>query len=360
MAKKPTEAHIHIAKWFFLLLAVGAGALAWKIIAPFFIILVTAAIFAIILTPMDRWLIKKFKGRRRISAFVVMLGFIFAVLIPFSIVGGLIVEQAIDVGSMIIEAQDAHVFDINFTEIPYYENLPTIVQERVAEIDIEAIGLSISTTVGEYAASSVVEGARAVGQLFMHGFIFFLALFYFLVERNNIYQFMVELSPFQDKLDREILHRIVGTVRSVMLGALIIALIQGALAALGMAVAGVPGALLWGAVAVIAAQVPMIGVSLVMIPAVIYLALTGHTSSAVLLAIWSVTAVGLIDNVLTPRLLGGKTKMPEILILVFILGGLQAFGLIGFILGPTILAGIIVLVEIYRGGFLEGKAIKRI
>ena len=174
-----------------------------------------------------------------------------------------------------------------------------------------------------------------------------------LVDRVKMYKEALRLSPLNDKTDANIVRRIVKTIRAVVLGALTIAIVQAIFATIGLWIFGVPQALLWGSLVVIAAQIPMLGAALVMVPAIAYLALTGHTVAAIGLTIWAIVFVGLIDNVLSPYLVGSKTKMPELLVLVAILGGIQLFGPIGFILGPTILAGVLVVTDLYKSGILE-------
>ena len=95
------------------------------------------------------------------------------------------------------------------------------------------------------------------------------------------------------------------------------------------------------------------GTALVWIPAVIYLLLTGHIGAGIGLAVWCAAVVGSVDNVLRPRLVGGDTEMPDLLILLSTLGGLSMFGAVGLIIGPVI-AGIFLTVwEIYGTTFQE-------
>jgi predicted PurR-regulated permease PerM len=145
----------------------------------------------------------------------------------------------------------------------------------------------------------------------------------------------------------------IATVRGVVFGSLIIAMIQGVVAAVGLTLFGVPGALIWAGLVVIAAQVPMLGTSVIMLPAVGYLFLTGNTTQGIGLLVWSLVAVGLVDNILQPFIVGGRTRMHALLILLSMLGGLNVFGPIGFIFGPTILAAFLVMIELYRSGILE-------
>jgi predicted PurR-regulated permease PerM len=115
----------------------------------------------------------------------------------------------------------------------------------------------------------------------------------------------------------------------------------------------IPAPAVWGAVAAIAAFIPGIGTSLVIVPGIIYLLLTGNTAYAIGLAIWGAVAVGLIDNVLGPHLVNKGVHIHPFLILVSVLGGLSTFGPIGFILGPLVLALLFALLEVYRTSFTD-------
>lgn len=334
------------AKWFLIIVGAIIIFLFWKVIEPYAIVLVTAGIFGVILSPFESFL-KKFVKSRHLSAFITSLLVFLVVLLPLFLISILLVQEAAEVINWSIsQALWLQSFDISQNFI--FMSLPEAVQSQILAIDFVEIGRNVA----EWVVAGLDNVLSRSAQLIFNTFIFFMALYYFLADKEKIYNFALEVSPLKDKLDAKIVDRIVHTVRSVVFSALIVASVQAVLATIGMTIFGVPGALLWGAIVIVAAQIPSIGVGLVMIPAISYLALTGSVWSAVGLLIWSVIVVGLIDNVLSPLILGARTKMPELLILISVLGGLQLFGPIGFILGPTILACVMVLVDLYRNGYL--------
>jgi predicted PurR-regulated permease PerM len=224
-----------------------------------------------------------------------------------------------------------------------------MIQEDIRSVDLVTLG----TTVAKWIAENIGAILSGTASLVFQTFIFFMALYYFLIDRERIYDFLVSLSPFKDNLDKKILSRISKTVRGVVFGNIVVSLIQVAVATLGMIIFGVPGALLWGALIVIAAQVPILGTALIMLPAVAFLFFTGNDLAALGLLIWAIVAVGTIDNIVSPFIVGAKIHMNQLLILISILGGLQLFGPIGFIIGPTVLASVMVVVELYKNGVLE-------
>ena len=335
------------AKWFFLLVAVIVFVLFWELLKPFVLTLATAGIFAIMLSPVDSFF-KKWIKWNKVRALLVMLATVIVVILPVSIIFIMIATQA---GELLQNSDEVFAWLLAFDleSNLFFQKLPGSVQAQVLAIDISAVGIGILSWLQESFGNIVGRTAN----FFFQAFIFFIALYYMLVDRVKMYKEALRLSPLNDKTDANIVRRIVKTIRAVVLGALTIAIVQAIFATIGLWIFGVPQALLWGSLVVIAAQIPMLGAALVMVPAIAYLALTGHTVAAIGLTIWAIVFVGLIDNVLSPYLVGSKTKMPELLVLVAILGGIQLFGPIGFILGPTILAGVLVVTDLYKSGILE-------
>jgi predicted PurR-regulated permease PerM len=125
-----------------------------------------------------------------------------------------------------------------------------------------------------------------------------------------------------------------GTIRSVARGVLGTAFIQAMLAGIGLVVAGVPAAGLLAFVCLLLCTV-QIGPGLVLIPSLIYLFTSADTMTAVLFTAWSIPVM-LVDNVLKPYLMRSAIGVPTLVILVGVIGGLLAYGLIGVFLGPVI------------------------
>lgn len=339
--------HHNTAKWFFIIIAVFVLILSWRITQPFAVVLLTAAVAAIVLTPIDNISRKVFK-HPKVSAFMMVLGTFVIVLIPLFFFAMLLIEQTSELlQGALGEKGWLRTFDL--TTNSFFITLPQIAQKEILELDLGGLGTGTARFVFDNLAVIFTRTADFVFGVF----IFFIALYYFLSDREKIYKELLALSPLKDKMDAKIINRMIFTIRSTVFGALIVGIIQGVMAAIGMTIFHVPGALIWGALVVIAAQVPLFGVGLVMIPVVIYQFMFGTMIDAVGILIWSVVFVGFIDNLISPILIEGRTKMHAFLILIFILGGINLFGSIGFIVGPTILAALLVVVDLYQDGILE-------
>lgn len=336
-----------LARWFFVLLAFAVGYLFFNIIAPFLITVLTAAMVAVLVTPLEKWL-RAHIHHARISTIIVLIGVFLLVVSPLTFAGIVMVQQGIELATW-IAANPTALQEITNGTHPFLSALPDSLRSLVGFIDLSSFAEAISSWIRVHGAGVFSSGAALV----FKAFIFFVCLYFFLVDRERILREGMALSPLKDSVDKNIVTRMVETVRGVVFGSLIVACVQGILAAIGLTLFGVPGALIWAACVVIAAQIPMLGTSIIMIPAVIYLFVTGDVGSGIGLLIWSMCAVGLVDNVLQPFIVGGRTRMHALLILLSMLGGLEYFGPIGFILGPTVLAAFLVILEMYKGGFLE-------
>jgi predicted PurR-regulated permease PerM len=141
--------------------------------------------------------------------------------------------------------------------------------------------------------------------------------------------------------------RLANTIRATVNGSVTVACIQAVLASVMYLILGVPAAVLWGATTFIAALIPVFGSVLVWGPVALYLAITGSWIKAGILVGWGILAVGTIDNLLYPFLVGDKLRIHTVPTFFSILGGIALFGPVGLIMGPLVLAITIGLLDIW-------------
>jgi len=341
--------HEAVARWFFLGIAGIIIFLFWKIVEPFAIVLMTAAIASIVMTPLEKKL-RKLVKRPWLSSLVMVLIMFVLIVGPLATATVVMAQQALDIIKVTVANPD-WVAHFKLAEQPFVMAMPALLRDYILSINFpELLG-----TIAQWASTNAVSALSGGATLIFKTAIFFICLYFFLFERDKISHEIAELSPFKDSVDRNIMVRMAETVRGVVFGSIIVAIIQGIVAAIGFTIFGIPGALIWAAAVVVASQVPMLGTSTITVPAVIYLLLIGHIPAAIGLLIWAVLAVGLVDNMVSPFIVGSRTKMHSLLILLSILGGIQYFGPIGFIIGPTVLAAFLVIIELYKAGILERK-----
>jgi len=142
------------------------------------------------------------------------------------------------------------------------------------------------------------------------------------------------------------------TVKAVVYGIVCAAFAQATLAGLGYWAAGLPAPIFLGALTFLVGLVPFV-VPFIWVGASLYLFLTGKTIAAIGLFIWGLTAVSWIDNIVRPLVISGSARIPFLLVLFGVLGGLAAFGLVGLFIGPVILA---MMMAIWREWIAEKRA----
>ena len=136
-------------------------------------------------------------------------------------------------------------------------------------------------------------------------------------------------------------------------GCLAVGVAQGTLASLAFWVLGLPSPLLWGLVTALFSLVPIIGSAAVWGPAVIILAIGGHWWKALILLIWGAVVIGQIDTLIRPYVISGRVKLHTLLIFFALLGGVEAFGVMGLFIGPVVLSVTLVVLEMLRESNVE-------
>ncbi len=335
--------------WLYFILLGAAIYIMYRVFEPYLYAIIIAAIFAVVFDPLHKR-VKRSMPKHQALAALTTLSIVFViVLVPLILYGiqlsdevknfygyafgemqdggGLMARVTTSVNSLIMSLSpigvNFPVFDVAETQGYVFQMLAWI-RDHFGDI---FSGLS---------------------KFFFNSMIFLFSLFYFLKDGEMIRNKIIDISPFPKNEDEQIVSKMRLAIMSVVKGSMFVALVQGVLTGLGFFIFGIPSALLWGGVAVIAALVPTVGTSLVIFPGVAYLFFIGSTGPAIGLMIWGVICVGLIDNILGPKLVERGIKIHPLLVLLSALGGIGFFGAVGFLLGPIALAFLFALFDIYQ------------
>jgi predicted PurR-regulated permease PerM len=143
-------------------------------------------------------------------------------------------------------------------------------------------------------------------------------------------------------------------------GTVTVAMVQGALGAIIFALLGIPGALLWGVIMGLLSIIPYLGAFVIWGPVAAYLALSGDWTKAIILTAYGMLAIGLIDNLLYPLLVGKRMRLHTLAAFFAILGGVAVFGMSGVVIGPVVVAVGLALVDIWRQRTAEGQGAEKL
>jgi len=177
--------------------------------------------------------------------------------------------------------------------------------------------------------------------------VVFFTFFFVLKDKEKLIEYVQSLLPFSKEVENKIFKSSKEITSSVIYGQIIIGIIQGISAGIGFFIFQVPNALLLTLFASIAGIIPIIGTGIIWAPVVIYLFLTGNTFGAIGVLIFGIFS-SVIDNLLKPLFVSKRTTMHPALIMIGMIGGFFFFGVLGFILGPLIIAYLLIILEIYR------------
>jgi predicted PurR-regulated permease PerM len=295
------------------------------------------AILAGLSTPLYRRLLRLLRNRNTIAASLTVILLLLVIVIPSLVLIGIVATQAVNVSESIgpwLEQQASRSDELDefVTRLPFAEKLEPYREQITAKL------AELTGTLGRFIVNVLASATRGTASFFLSLFISIYATFFFLKYGQGTLDRILYYLPLKDEDENRLVDRFMSVARATLKGTLVIALVQGALGAAGLALMGVGGAVFWGAVIAVLSLIPVLGASLIWVPVTIYLVAVGRIGSAVFIVIWFNAVVGTSDNILRPILVGKDTEMSDLLVLVSTLGGLATFGVSGIVIGPILAA----------------------
>lgn len=332
---------------FLLLVAVVTVAFGW-VVAPFFSAVFWSTVLAVLFMPLYRWLMTTTGRRASLSALITLVVILVIVIVPTVFVSAALVQEA---GSLVARVRSGEIdFASQYQEL--LKALPPWIAEYVTRLggtDLSSIRNRVSESVlgmSQVAVGHVMNvGQNTFGFLLQLGLMLYV-LFFLLRDGSTLVRRIRAAVPLREDLLQDLMNKFATAIRATVKGNIAVALMQGALGGLIFWFLGVEAPVLWGTLMALLSLLPAIGAGLVWGPVALYFLATGSVWQGVLLAAYGVLVIGLVDNILRPILVGKDTKMPDYVVLITTLGGLAAFGLVGFVVGPVIAALFIAVWEV--------------
>ncbi len=328
----------------FLTVFAAVGLVAVLIWWPYLKLLFLAVVLAILFRPVYDFLAKKIKSEP-FAAILTVLLILIIVAGPLYLIGQLVFDELISLYNQLRGS------GLQISQSEIVASLPAQIQPAAVNFFAD-----LSSKFSQLAANtfqSVTGVLSNVAGFFLSFFLLFFTVYYLLRDGKKIKAYINTIFPLSVSHEDVLVAKLESAVSGVVKGGFLVALIQGVTATVGYLVFGLPNPFLWGAFTVVAALVPTVGTSLAIIPAILFLLITGHTGAGVGMAIWGIAAVSTIDNIVGPKLIGSKIHLHPLLVLFSILGGIELFGFVGFLLGPILMAVFVTLLDIYRKDLKE-------
>jgi predicted PurR-regulated permease PerM len=347
-------------------LTIWAG---YLILAPFIVPIAWALCLLTVTAPLYRRL-ASWSGKPRLAALAMTLAVAFVVVLPVSFVGKAVVSEAVSLARS-AEEEKQHVDDKTgdawndfFAEHPKLDRVRAKIDEQLQSMAGTNLR-EIKNAAQRQLAQPFAKGAVGVLQsLFtvLFGLLIMLVTLYFLFRDGAAIQaFVIDVTPLPEDESRMMLQTLRTTAFAAIVGGLLTALIQGALGGVGLWIAGVGGAALWGAVMAVLSLLPFGGSAFLWLPVALYLLATGETWQGAFLLAWGTIVIGSSDNVLRPWLMRrvGAGDIHPLLLFFAVLSGIGLFGFSGIVFGPLLVAVVLGVLRIYRDHFGRAAVSRR-
>ena len=327
---------VHRGSFFVLLFLVSLAFIG--LITDFLMACFWAAILAIIFDGTFKWMVDKLNGRRDLSALLTTLLIILVVVIPIMLISVAVIDES----TQVYEAIESGELQPKKLVEQVEAKVPAIVRtfERLGfeQAELQQRLNSFATNMAQGAGEMALRYTQNAISLLVQFTLMLYLLFFFLRDGRNIVEAIKRALPIGDQVEEQLFHRFAQVSRATLKGTVVVAVLQGSIGGLLFWILGIPGAILWGVLMILLSLLPVGGSAIVWAPTALILIIQGEIVDAVIIIVVGALIIGLIDNLLRPRLVSRETQMPDYVVLLATLGGLAWFGLSGFIIGPVIAA----------------------
>ena len=320
----------------------------YSVARPFLGPVLTAVTLAVALWPLHGQVLRRMK-RPALAALATTLG---TLLVGFALLGAVGVTMTAELTEAYTSLRERSAAEGGW--MPFFTHLieePLAWISRWIPISVQQIRDEMMARMQTFAAAAL-KGAGAIVSAITasigHIILAFIILYFFLRDGATLTAKIVDSLPIPRTDTEHLMEIINSTITANLYGVLAVSSAQGLLMTIGFWFSSLPSPVTWGLITFLCSMIPIVGVALIWVPAAITLFAKGAIWKAIIFVLWSVLVVGLSDNIIRPWLVVGRVNQHPLLVLLSILGGTQAFGLPGLILGPVVVAITIALIKAIR------------
>ena len=319
--------------------------LCWLMLQPFVNVLLWASVLTVVFYPMHRRIRARLESATAAAAASTVLVLVL-ILVPLTLLTIAVVRElsgaaaSLQGGSQLFSNGGTPLLAWLLDRVGQYVEIDRDAATKFVAERMQLWGAAL-------AGSTLVVVGGVIGAVVQTGLVVF-SMFYLFRDGGRLRHALYDMLPLERIQAQEITIRTRDVIAATIYGVLVISAIQGTLGTLIFWSLGLPSPLLWGVVMFFLSMIPMAGSFLVWAPAALYLALSGGYMKAAILVGWGILVIGSIDNFLSPKLVGQRTRLHELLIFFAVLGGLEVFGVLGVVLGPVVVAVTLALIEMVR------------
>lgn len=320
--------------------------LVYLIFRPFFAPLLWSAVLAIFFYPLYERLLRNVSPNR--AALLSTLAVTFLLIVPSLFVLYYTARQGVDAtariqAALLARGNGGELSIMATADVWARNHLP----ESLQSINIEDRLQEGVERFGTFVASSIGALLKNLLNFFVALFLMIFTLFFMLRDGDSVVRALRHLLPFDPEIQNDMMKESRELIFASVAVALIIAVIQGVLGGVAFRITGLPTAIFWGVVIAFCSLIPVVGSALVWLPASLWLLFSGHWGKAIVVLAICGGISSIADNIVRPLLLSNRTRLNDLLLFIGVIGGLEAFGLLGLVAGPTIVAAAMGVFRVY-------------
>jgi predicted PurR-regulated permease PerM len=318
--------------------------LVFRIYEPFLAALGWAAILVIFFYPMHQRLLKRFSPTK--SAVFSTLIVTLLLIVPAILVTSLFIREALAISRGFEQS-------LQVKQAPLLEKSWQWIAQHVPGLDpnadvLQLLAQGIENEAG-FLAQRLGTILKNIAAFLFDLFVMIFAMFYFFRDAVPIVRGVRSILPFDAEHRESMITQTRNLISASVTTSLVLAAVQGIIGGFGFLLVKLPVPLFWGVAMGFFSLVPVIGSGLIFVPAALWLGFTGHWGRAILLLAICAGVSGVVDNILRPLLLGGRTELSALVIFISVVGGVGLFGMLGLVLGPILVATAAGVLAVYMG-----------
>ena len=328
-------------EWGFLITLLVIVSLAFAVLVePFFGAIVWGVVVAVLFRPVYERLLGLLPGRSNLVAAITLVLILLLVVVPTILLGIALAQEA---ASIYLRIQAG---DIDFGAVfeAFERSLPDWIRVQLAAYgynDFAGIRAEIEQSISailEFLVTRLLSVGQGAFEFLLGLGVMMYLTFFLLRDGRALAERIEQIIPLGEAKRQILMEKFLIVIRATIKGSLIIAILQGSLGGLVFWALDIRGALLWAVLMGIFSLIPAIGTGFVWVPVAVFLIITGAVWQGIVLILCGVFLISMVDNIVRPILVGRDTRMPDYVVLISTLGGLQLFGINGIVIGPLVAA----------------------
>ncbi|MEM0230874.1 MAG: AI-2E family transporter [Candidatus Woesearchaeota archaeon] len=351
------------SKYFLIFILCSLAVLSFLIVRPFFVDIFMAFLFSYTFSPLYRFILRRINNKNLSAGVVSVLAFLLIAVPSVLLINRLLSELS---GSYAVVQQ---FIEQSYTGVGCKDDgkiactIYSLISKVMYTQPFNKISLEMISNFTSFITQNIASLIKIIPGVAFHLFIIFFTMFFFLRDAEEIYKSIWDTLMIKESHKKEAAKRVITTLNGVIYGNIVIAVVQGALAAFGFYLFGVKAALIWGFFTVIAALIPFMGAVAIWLPISAYHVIKGISmdniamlKNGIFIFAYGAIIVSTIDNLLRPKIVGSKIKTHPLIVMFGTVGGIMFFGVVGVFIGPVVLALFSTFLKIYKDEYWQGEA----